>query len=301
MCKRFQLMVVCFCVILTVAQAGPSGHYVNGVEGLKAASLPPPGRYYRMYNVYYTADTLRNDDGDKMDIGFKVKVFANVHRLIWVSDIEVLGGNLFMDALVPLLYTDLKIEAMGLADDRWGVGDPFIEPLGITWHGPQYDAAVSAGVYLPVGSYSRDEPASAGKDMTTLMLTAGGTVYFDAGKTWAASLLSRFETHTHQDRRDIRPGNSFHFEYGLSKTFNRVLDIGLAGYAHWQVSDAGGADLMLDGSARSDRNRVFAVGPEINYFIPRHVLFVSVRGLTEFAARGQPEGALAVVTLTKPF
>ena len=70
------------------AFAGEAGnHYVNGVEGLKAASLPPPGFYYRMYNVLYTADALTDDNGDEIDaVNFDVSVFANVHRLIWMSN-----------------------------------------------------------------------------------------------------------------------------------------------------------------------------------------------------------------------
>ncbi len=288
------LLVVLGCMMTVRVQA--QGHYVNGVEGLKAASLPPPGLYYRMYNVYYQADRLRDNDGNRLPVGFDVKVFANAHRIIWVSDIEFLGGQLFMDALIPLIYTDLKIDALGVADDRWGIGDLFVEPLGVKWHGARYDAALSAGGYIPVGTYDSQEPASAGKDMWTLMLTAGGTVYFDAGKTWAASILSRFETHSTQNDLDIRPGNSFHFEYGLSKTFDRTLDVGVAGYCRWQVSDSKGDDLT---TPPDDRQRVFAAGPEVNYFIPQHRLFVSLRGLHEFGARGRSEGQLATLTLTR--
>ncbi len=278
--------------------AAAQGHYVNGVEGIKAATLPPPGIYWRMYNVYYHADTLRDDAGDKLDVDFKLKIFANVNRVIWMTPLEVLGGNFFMDALVPIQYTDIKIGAAGVKDDKLGLGDPCVEPLGISWHGGRYDAAIAAAVYLPVGEYDQDDAASPGLDMWTFMLTAGGTYYMDPEKTWAASILSRFETHTYKDDLDIRPGNDFHFEYGLSKTIMRTLDIGLAGYCHWQVSDDKGGDVTWDGS---DRDRVFAIGPELNYFIPQHVLFISLRGEMEFEARDRTEGWLGALTLTKGF
>ena len=32
--------------------AQPSAHYVPGIEGLSAASLPPPGVYLRDYNYF---------------------------------------------------------------------------------------------------------------------------------------------------------------------------------------------------------------------------------------------------------
>ncbi|OGV42704.1 MAG: hypothetical protein A2X46_05410 [Lentisphaerae bacterium GWF2_57_35] len=274
------------------------GHYVNGVEGIKAASLPPPGIYWRMYNVYYHADTLRDGDGDKADVGFDVKVFANVNRLIWMTKTEVLGGNFFMDGLVPVQYTDIKLDAFGVDDNKLAIGDPFVEPLGLSWHGKQYDAAVAGGAYLPVGDYDKDDAASPGKDMWTFMLTAGGTVYFDQEKTWAASILSRFETHSYKKDTDIRPGNDFHFEYGFSKTFMQTLDVGLAGYCQWQVSDDKGSDVVWD---EGSHDRVVAAGPEVNYFIPKYLFFVSLRHELEFFAEDRPEGAVTTLTLTKGF
>ena len=39
-------------------QAHPPAHYVPGVEGLKGASLPPPGFYVRDYNYAYFANQV---------------------------------------------------------------------------------------------------------------------------------------------------------------------------------------------------------------------------------------------------
>jgi hypothetical protein len=280
-----------------LAQAA-DGHYVNGVEGIKAATLPPPGFYGRLYTVYYTADTMRNGDGDKLDIDFDVKVFAVVPRFIWMTKAEVLGGNFFMDALVPFQYTDVKIGIAGIEDDKFGIGDPFVEPFGLSWHGKWYDAAVAAGAYIPVGEYDKNDAASPGEDMWTAMFTAGGTVYFDPAKSWAASILSRFETHSYKRDIDVRPGNDFHFEYGVSKTFMKTLDVGIAGYCQWQVSDDKGGDVSWD---ESEHDRVFAVGPEVNYFMPQYLAFISLRGEKEFGARDRSEGYVATLTLTKGF
>jgi hypothetical protein len=56
--------------------------YVNGVEGIKAATLPPPGTYWRMYNVYYSADEMMDDSGDKQDIGFDLKIYTFINQII---------------------------------------------------------------------------------------------------------------------------------------------------------------------------------------------------------------------------
>jgi hypothetical protein len=49
--------------LLTLAnftQAQPTAHYAPGTEGLKAASLPPPGVYLRDYNEFYYSDHLND-------------------------------------------------------------------------------------------------------------------------------------------------------------------------------------------------------------------------------------------------
>ena len=47
-------------------QAQPSAHYVPGVEGIKGASLPPPGVYFRDYNYFYSADQVNDPSGNKI-------------------------------------------------------------------------------------------------------------------------------------------------------------------------------------------------------------------------------------------
>ena len=224
-------------ISITSLFAGETSHYTNGVEGIKAATLPPPGLYYRMYNVFYNADKLMDPDGDELNVGFDVSVYANVSRLIWVSDYKILGADYVIDALVPFIYTDISIDAMGLKDDKFGIGDVILEPFVLSWHGERYDAVIGVGVYAPTGEYDVNKPASPGKDNWTGMITLGGTCYFDKEKTWSASILSRYEFHSEKDSVDITPGNDFHFEWGVGKTLGKVWDVGVAGYCHWQVTD----------------------------------------------------------------
>jgi hypothetical protein len=47
------------------AQDLPVGsHYPAGAEGIKGASLPPPGFYVRDYNYFLTADKVNGIPGD---------------------------------------------------------------------------------------------------------------------------------------------------------------------------------------------------------------------------------------------
>jgi len=90
--------------------AQPTAHYVPGVEGIKAASLPPPGVYLRDYNVFYFADQANDSNGDKIGaVDVDAFIYANVPRLVWITDKQVLGGFLGVDALLPLQYTSIEM------------------------------------------------------------------------------------------------------------------------------------------------------------------------------------------------
>ncbi|WP_022664913.1 SphA family protein [Desulfospira joergensenii] len=277
--------------------ADPNNHYVNGVEGVKGGSVPPPGFYYKMYNVFYSADETMDQDGNEAPIGFDLNIFAIANRFIWVTDKKFLGADFFMDTTIPLMKTDLEITALGVNSDDSGIGDICLEPAGLAWHGPRYDAALALAVYLPTGDFDITNPASNGKGFYTFMTTFGGTYYFDAQKTWSASFLGRYEIHTDQEDRDYTPGDDLHFEWGIGKSFAKVWEAGIAGYCQWQVSDDSGSNATDVGV----HDQVYAIGPEISVFIPRFKLFANFRAEFEFEAEDRPQGNVFVLTLTKIF
>ena len=296
--KFFAALVLCLGFMAAERAEAASGHYVNGVEGIKAASLPPPGVYWRMYNVFYNADTLRTNSGYKSPGTFDLGVFAWVNRVVYSTDIEILGGNLVVDLIVPLTNTDISLRHDGntiFSDNRFGLGDIAFEPFVLAWHGARYDAAVGVGTYIPTGSFDAERAANPGMGFWTVMFTAGGTLYLDPEKTWSASVLSRYEIHTEQEQTDITPGNHFHFEWGVGKTLWQVVDVGLAGYCHWQVTDDSGP------GAGHDREEAYALGPEVAVAFPEVGMQVSLRSLWEMENKSRPQGNVTTLTLTKAF
>ena len=282
------------------AQGAPAftGHYVPGVEGIKGASLPPPGFYVRDYNVFYFADQLNDANGNKTPLNFNAFVYANLIRGIWITDWHVLGGNFGMDMIVPIQVTDLSIK-MGSSTiyDRsiFGVGDIYIEPATLSWHGKHYDAAVGYSFFAPTGDSAPPPNAKPGKGFWTHMLTAGGTLYFDQEKTWALSALNRYEFNTSEEHTHITPGQIWTIEWGLSKTVLKTVDLGLIGYYQIQASRDSGLN------ASNSRDQVLGIGPEINAFWPKLGLFTSLRYVREILAEDRPEGNTIALTLTKRF
>lgn len=284
------------CVLCTLGGNGAfaaHGHYVNGGEGLKVGSLPPPGVYYRVYNAFYTASTYRDKKG-KSTGDFRADVYSMTHRFVYSSEVEVLGGNMVFDLIVPLVYTDIRMGGV-FKDSRFGVGDILIEPLMIGWHGDRWDGALALGIYLPTGYFDYEEQASPGKGFWTAMFSAGGTVFFDDARSWHASTVARYEIHTKQQKSDITPGHDFHFEWGVGKTFPSQFELGVVGYCAWQVTD--------DSGRRSNNNRqdAYAVGLEVGFALQDLGLHVSLRTLREFENRTGSEGFMNSLVLTKSF
>jgi len=285
------------------AAATSNEHYPLGAEGIKAATLPPPGFYLRNYAFYYTFNTVRDASGDKLPIAADVDLFIDAPRFIYITDKKILGGYYGFDALFTYFHMDQKVQPPGaparMKFREADFGDIFVEPITLSWHEKQWDASVGGAFFAPTGNYEGLENVPLNRAFWTGMLILGGTYYFDEQKTISASILCRYEIHSEHKYTDITPGNDFHFEWGIGKTI-KGFDVGVVGYAHWQVTDDDGP------GATDDKDQVFAVGPEVGGMIKqlpllKRPLMFSARFLWEFEARDRPEGFKTVVTLTLPF
>lgn len=275
----------------SLVQAQPTAHYITGFEGIKGASLPPPGFYVRDYNIAYYSTRVNTPAGNDAQVpGFRAFTYANVPRIIYITDTQFLGGFVGVDALIPLVYQSVK--APGFNSDTFGIGDIFAEGT-LSWHPKQFDLAVGAGVHMPTGDSG--SPTRAGLGYWTPMLTAGATWYIDQEKTWAVSALNRYEFNTEQRDTHITPGQAYTLEWGVSKTVCKFADLGVVGYYQQQVTTDSGV------GASQERDRVAAVGPEISLAFPETMLFVSFRYLYEFMAEGRAQGHTFALTLTKRF
>jgi hypothetical protein len=304
--KSYKHMIATFVGILlsififALPAGAAGGHYVPGVEGVMAATVPPPGFHYRMYSVFLDSDTLTDAGGDKQDIGFDLKVFAQVHRFVLITNKKIFGAQYGMDFLVPIAATDFNINALDLHDAEIGLGDITFEPLILSWHGSRWDYALAWGVNFPTGEYDQNEPASPGHGYFSSIFTAGGTYYFDEQKSWSASLLSRTLNYGEQDDTKITPGWESLVEWGIGKQFpvsnGLLIRPGLCGYGYWQLGEDSGP-----GSTNA-KGRNFAIGAEINLFwIPPHLIQANLRVLQDVETKDEAEATKVVFTLTKSF
>jgi len=295
-CQKSMAAGAVLLATLTGTAVRAEGHYVTGVEGVQGASVPPPGNYYLGYFVHYDIKSFRAPGG-KADLpGSNTgSVTALANRFVKVTPLQVLGADYGFEMIVPVMRTSLDIGAAGIDDRRSGVGDVYLGPLVLGWHGPQWDAVAAAGMWLDSGSTSG--PAAPGKGYKSAMLTGGLTYYFDSAKAVSGSALFRFERHGRNDA-GYRAGNQMSLEWGVGKALGAV-QLGLVGYSQWQLSQDSGV------GAGSDKSSRHAVGGELVYPVAGVGIFLKGALYKELSveagSKAESWGNLLRLSLVKAF
>ena len=291
---RFLPTALALAAALLAGAAHAEGHYVTGVEGLQGSSVPPAGNYYLGYLVNYDINSFRapNDANLKGD----GKVTALVNRFVKITDTKLLGADYGFETIIPVIRTSLDIKAAALNDSDSGVGDVYLGPLVLGWHGPQWDAVAAAGLWLDTASHNT--PVAAGKGYKSTMLTGGVTYYFDPAKSVSGSALFRFERHGKNDA-GIRPGNQLSLEWGVGKNLG-AYQLGVVGYSQWQLSEDSGP------GANNLKSSKHALGAEVVYPVPGAGMFLKGAFYKEYSVEGgggapSAKGNMLRATLVKAF
>jgi hypothetical protein len=74
-----------------------------------------------------------------------------------------------------------------------------------------------------------------------------------------------------------------------------IMNLGAAGYAQFKVTGDSGSDIPTP--LQGFKDRIFALGPEFNIFIPKPRLSFLVRYEPEFGARNRTEGQTIVFSI----
>jgi hypothetical protein len=291
---RSCLLAAALAALPGLLQAQPDAHYVPGVEGIKCASLPPPGFYFKDYNVFYNAGQVNNPAGNAYPGTFNLNLYANVPRAIWITDKKVLGGYLGGDVVLPFVYTGLS--AGKFHSSTFGIGDAYAEST-LSWHPGQFDIGSAVGVWAPTGASGK--PTSAGLGFWTPELTLGATWYPDTEKTWAVSALNRYEFNSEDRDNHVTPGEAWTLEYALSKEVNKTMNCAVVGYYQQRITASTGNEPLAE--ALYPYSRVAAVGPSLGFDFASSKLMVLVAYYYEFMADSRTQGQTVELSLVKAF
>ena len=305
--KLFKQLVVCFAVmgcLVSLAFAGESSA-VLGAENYYAGALPPPGFHIVDYSMFYTADNAKNAAGDDATPpDFKVNVFANVIRPIYVSKAQILGANPAWHVIIPLIHQ--SVDANGLSDSATGLGDIYVSPLILGWHKDNFHWVAALDIICPTGEYDSKAMANIGSNHWTYEPAFAVSYIQPKGFTASAKLM--YDVHTKNQDTDYKTGDQFHMDYNLGYQLNDNWAVGIGGYFLKglkndsqdvaPVIDDGGGDIpstkgTSSASATSvkvadSKQQVIAIGPSVKY--SKGKLSLILEPNFEFKAKNRPEG-----------
>jgi hypothetical protein len=179
--------------------------------------------------------------------------------------------------------------------DRFGLGDIYIQPVKIGWRLADADIVTSYGIYFPTGRAPLAGGKSPSSGQVTHEFSGGGALYARDRRHYLTALVG-YQLSSRQSGIDIRRGDSVQIQGGIGSRFlGHAVEVGLSGYALWQVRDDRGADLppTLAGA----RDFVYGLGPEGTVALKSIHSQIRVRYEWDLGARARPQGHILVVGL----
>jgi hypothetical protein len=301
--------------------ASELGHYAPALPRNRDFVLPPdPGFYYVQYIVFYTTDTLKDRNGDSIDSIPVGPVTINVETdvdswtiaptFIYVTEKEFLGAR--YGFFVTPTFGNVSLQAALESDTNpsfgfdvdesgTGLGDLFVRPVWLGWNSGNVDLAAGYGVYVPIGKFDAGEADNVGLGMWTHEFQVAGNYYFDEQKGTALSLVATYEIHHNKEDVDIRPGSHISLNYGVSQYLpvnqEVIGELGLRGYAQWQVTEDKGSDALN----KDVKDQVYGIGLEAGLAHIPWSAQLTFSWLHEFEAEDRFEGDFFTLTIAKSF
>lgn len=264
-------------------EPGTTPSYLNGAEGFMAAVAPPPGFYSLVYAASYGADRLNDSRGHDLRVpGFKTRADAVVARLAWVPGTRVLGGDLIVHTLIPLVHVSGRTAAgsqskSGLGDITVGAG------LGFH-HSPRLHSVLALDLHLKTGSYDRADLVNLGNNRTAIEPVYGLSHIDPAG--FNGDLRLGLSFNQKNSATQYQSGTDFHADYAAGWAVSPNWVLGVGGHYFQQLeNDKLGGSTLADSKARSA-----SIGPMLKFDSGRGWFF-TLKWQKEFGVRNLPQGS----------
>ena len=286
---------------LVQATEGGVSSWPMGIEIYGMGVLPPPGTYGQLFVGNYMADTLRDNAGDKVaDIDLRVTTL--VPRFVWVTEQQVLGGNLGFHALLPLNDIRLNIKD-GPHEHKRGLGDAHLGPVIGFHHSDKFHTAMGVDFVVPTGGeYDKNDLVNLGTNYYTVQAVYAMTYMDPAG--FNADVRLMYDYNFENQDTHYQSGRELHADYTLGWGLGNGWVLGIGGHAYKQVSDdqcsaAHCAAAAAVDAADGNRGSSFSVGPAIQY-ASKDGWFLSAKWQDESGVRNRADGQTYWLKFTIP-
>jgi hypothetical protein len=291
-------------LVPATAFAQLNGQNIKGDAGLKAGSQAPPGAYIVVPLWFYTADALKNRNGDEVLTGtLDAAVFGPGINVVTTK--KVFGANYGFLAVLP--WANNRLQGGENIDSNPGTGltDMYVQPINLGWHMPRADVIAAFGLYVPTGRYEDGAANNTGLGMWAQEYLLGTTVYLNDTRTLHAATTATFDIQSSKEDSNTKVGNILNLEGGVGADFmGGGLTAGLAYYGTFKLTDDRFDRDFLNVLVRG-KNRVWGLGPEVSLALASQKRgkiygFLTVRYQWELAARTTTEGAAWNLLATFP-
>lgn len=301
--------VAFFCLLLLgmislPAMAQERGQYIPGTAGLNSGMQTPEGITYANLFVWYPSTKFKDQNGNTAPIVFDLDLLVDVNLLAYTTKAKFLGANFGMAVAVPIVNTPVSLPRLGAGVSPTGIGDIYVEPINLGWKRKKADVKFAYGFVAPTGKFDTTGTDTTTTDYWGHQITLASTFYLDKTKLTQFSFSTNWEFHQKKRHEDLKVGNNMTLEAGVGKIFvqnqgKQLVQFGVVGYAEFQLTnDSGTAAPAL---TANNKDRVFAIGPELGVILPTKKFNFLVRVLPEFGARNRTQGVTFVVGIGKSF
>ena len=304
--RRFPILIASamtvLCLLPSMTFAQLSGSNIKGDAGVKAGSQAPPGAYVAVPLWFYSADAVKDRDGNEILTGnLDAAVFGVALNVVTTK--KVLGAN--YGFLVVLPWANNRVQGADDFDSNPGSGltDMYVQPISLGWTTPRADFTAAYGLFLPTGRYEDGANDNTGLGMVGQEILFGTTIYLNTQRSLHVATAATFDFFSEKKDSETKVGNILNLEGGFGADFLKGgLVVGLAYYGSFKLTDDQ-FDSRLVSRLIRDKNRVWGLGPEFTLALATKQAvygFVTVRYQWELAARTATEGAAWNIMATFP-
>ena len=215
--------------------------------------MPPPGFYFENDAYYYYGEL---SGGRRLQIGgavlsnVKQRAYVDFLTPIWVTPLEILGGNLAFSATLPFGNPFVSAGALIAAprlgrtflfkqrDQDFNFGDPVVSSF-VGWHSGKFHWTAGVSVNIPAGAYEAGELSNVAFNRW-IGDVYGALTYLDPELGLDISGAVGFEFNGENPDTDYDSGNAFHADLAIAKNLTKELSVGFLASHYQQVSDDGG-------------------------------------------------------------
>jgi hypothetical protein len=283
-----------------LALEGSSAAGPIGGTDIRSAQLPPPGVYGGGVTFVAKADQFFDRNGDLVPALRDLDLFRSrlAPFVLWVPDVEVLGGHIGIAAIVPFAPSECgHLFAITPTRCSAGVGDPYAEIGWSRYFGTRRPSkyagaypvaegltvALGFGTVFPVGTYdvfdATVQGLAIGNNIWVFAPTAAFTYVTRPILADGTEFSARFywNNYLKNPATEYLTGTLLDIDFAVTEKIGR-FQVGLAGFYSWQVED----DKLFGVSVPPDgrRTELLNLGAVAAYDIPEYGAFLKVKVLS---------------------